>query len=97
MILEILFRSFSICSSYKKFREEIVRLKEIFKRNSYPEEIQDRRMKNFLNKSRVLKAVGLTAAKKELILALSYLGQQSFEIRLGSSSVKKTTFQAIYF
>ena len=30
----MLFRRFSICSSYEKFHEEIVKLKEIFKRNS---------------------------------------------------------------
>ena len=32
----MLFHSFSICSSYEKFHEEIVKLKEIFKGNSYP-------------------------------------------------------------
>ena len=92
----MLFHCFSICYSYKKFHEEIVKLKEIFERNSYPE-----------------KFIELTVAKKELILVLPYLGQQSFEIRnsiqcclkekrssfqLESSfSVKKTTFHAIYF
>ena len=31
IIKSVLFRCFSICSSYEKFQEEIVRLKEIFK------------------------------------------------------------------
>ena len=77
----MLFRCFSICSSYGKFHEEIVKLKETFKRNSYPEEFIDRCIKNFLNKLPVPKVVELTAARKELILVLPCLGQQSFEIR----------------
>ena len=43
----MLFRCFSICSSYEKFHEEIVKLKEIFKRNSYPEKFIDRCIKKF--------------------------------------------------
>ena len=33
----MLFRCFSICSSYEKFHEEIAKLKKNFKRNSYRE------------------------------------------------------------
>ena len=78
----ILLRCFSICCSYEKFHKEIVKLKEIFKRNSYPEKFIDRlKIKNFLNKLHVSKVAELPAVKKELILELSYLGQQSFEIR----------------
>ena len=77
----MLFRCFSICSSYEKFHQEILKLKEIFKRNSYPEKFIDRCIKNFINKLDVPKVVEDTAAKKELILVLPYLGQQSFEIR----------------
>ena len=77
----MLFCCFSICSSYVKFHKEIVKLKEIFKQNSYPEKFIDRCIKNFLNKLCVSKVVELTAARKELILVLPYLRQQSFEIR----------------
>ena len=44
----MLFRCLSICSSYRKFHEEIVKLKEIFKRNSYPDKFRDRCVKIFL-------------------------------------------------
>ena len=64
----MLFGCFSICFSYEKFHEEIVRLKKIFKRNSYPEKFIDRCIKKFLNKPHVPKVVELTAAKKELTL-----------------------------
>ena len=33
LVHNLLHRSFSICSSYKKFHEEIVSLKEVFKKN----------------------------------------------------------------
>ena len=75
-----LFRCFSIRFSYEKFHKEIVKLKEIFKRDSYPEKFTDKCIRNVLNKFHVPKVVDLTAAKKELILVLPYLGQ-SFEIR----------------
>ena len=38
-------------------------------------------LKKSLDKPHVPKVVELTAAKKELILVLLYLGQQSFEIQ----------------
>ena len=80
-LLEImLFLCISICCSYGKLHEEIAKLKEIFTWNSYPEIFIDRCIKNFLNELYVPKAVELTAAKKELILVLPYLGQQSSEI-----------------
>ena len=47
----MLFRCFSICSSYEKFHEEIVKLKEIFKRNSYPEKFIDRCIKKIFKQT----------------------------------------------
>ena len=67
--------------TYEKFHEEIVKLKEIFKRNYYSEKFKDRFIKKFLNKLHVPTVVELTAPKKELILVLPYLEQQSFKIR----------------
>ena len=43
----VLIRCFSICSSSEKFHDETVKLKEIFKRNSYPEKFIDKCIKNF--------------------------------------------------
>ena len=54
----------SICSFYEKFHEAVVKLKGIFKRNSYPEKVIDTCIKNFLNKLHVPKIVDLTAAKE---------------------------------
>ena len=41
------FPCFSICSSYEKFHEVIVKLEEIFNRNSNPEKFIDRCITNF--------------------------------------------------
>ena len=92
-----------------KVHEEISQLKEIFQRNSYPEKF----IKNFLNKLHVPKVVELSAARKEVILVLPYLGQQWFEFsnRIQCCLKKnapvfnlkvvfqstETTFHAIYF
>ena len=43
----MLFCYFSVCSSYKKFYVEIVKLKKIFKWNFYPEIFIDRCIKIF--------------------------------------------------
>ena len=55
IIRTMLFRCFLICSSYEKFPEEIVNLKEMFKRNSYSQKCIDRCIKNFSEKLHVLK------------------------------------------
>ena len=62
-----LIRCFSVCPSNEKFHEEIVKLKEMFNRNSYPEKFIDRCIKNFINKLHVPKVVEFTADIKELI------------------------------
>ena len=72
---------FSICSSYQNFHEEIVKLIEIFQRNSYPEKIKDRCIKNFLNKLHVRKVVELTTARKVPVLVSPYLELQTVKIR----------------
>ena len=36
LVFTLLYRAFSICSSFTKFHEEIIKLKEIFKNNGYP-------------------------------------------------------------
>ena len=70
----MLFRYFSIFSSCEKFHEEIVKLKEIFKRNSHTEKFINRRIKTFLKKFHEPKVRELVANRKELILVLTYLG-----------------------
>ena len=45
LVHTLLHRSFSICSSYEKFHEEIVLLKEVCKKNEYPQFFIDKCIK----------------------------------------------------
>ena len=45
LVYTLLHRSFSICSSYEKFHEKTVLLKNIFKKNEYPQFFNDKCIK----------------------------------------------------
>ena len=45
LVYTLLHRSYSTCSSHEKFYEEIVLLKEIFKKNEYPQFFIDKCIK----------------------------------------------------
>ena len=50
LVHTLLHRSFSIYSSYEKFNEEIVLLKEVFKKNEYPQFFIEKCIKKYLSK-----------------------------------------------
>ena len=81
LVYTLLHRSFSICSSYEKFHEEIVLLKDIFKKNEYPHFFIDKCIKKYLSKLFVPKRIVHTVHKKQVLLVLPFLGPLSFEIR----------------
>ena len=71
-------RSFSICSSYKKFHEEIVLLGNIFRKNEYPQFFIDKCMKKYLSKLFVPKRIVHTVDKKQVLLFLPFLAPLLF-------------------
>ena len=81
LVNTLLFRSFSICSSYEKFHNEIVYLKEVLKRNGYPVTLIDNCIKLFLDRLFIYKKTKDTVDKKQLLIVLPYLGKQSLLIR----------------
>ena len=82
LVYILLHRSFSICSSYEKFHEEIVWLKDILKKNEYPQFFRDKCIKKkYLSKLLVPKRIVHTVHKKQVLLVLPILGPLSFEIR----------------
>jgi len=81
LINTLLFRGFNICSSYEKFHQEVVILKEFLKLNSFPERIIDYNIKKFLNNIFTPKKVQLTAEKKPVLVVLPFLGKISLEIK----------------
>ena len=48
LVYTLLHCSFFICSSYEKFHEEIVLIKDIFKKNEYTQFFTDKCIKNYL-------------------------------------------------
>ena len=81
LVYTLLHRAFVLCSSWAKFHEEVVFLKEIFMRNSYPCHFFDKCVKTFLDKMFITKKVYLTVPQKELSICLPFLGKQSLELK----------------
>ena len=79
--LHLLHRSFSICSSNRKSHEEIMLLKEIFKKNEYPQLFLDKCIKNILSRLFVPKRIVPTVHKKQVQSILPFLGPLSFKIK----------------
>ena len=73
LVHTLLHRSFSICSSYDKFHEEIVLLKEVFKKDEYPQFFIDKCIKKYLNKLFVPKKIIHTVDKKTSPVSFTFL------------------------
>ena len=84
LILTLVHRVFSICSSYKQFSSELDELKIILQKNSFPMWLIDKCIRKFLNKMFVPKRVD-TADKndenKMLRLVIPFLGRSSLELK----------------
>ena len=80
LVHTLLHRSFTICSSYEKFHEEIVLLKEVFKKNEYPQFFIDKCIIKHLNKLFVPKRIIHTVDKKQVLLVSPLLGSLPFEL-----------------
>ena len=77
LLSTLLFRYFSICSSYAQFHLEVVKFKEIFLRNGYPLGFINDCIKKFLEKIFTKKVPVHTVPKKEFRIFLPYLGTLS--------------------
>ena len=63
LIWSLLYRAFSLCSTFELFHQEILKLKDIFKRNGYPISFIDKCVKRFLDKVFIERKTFLTAQK----------------------------------
>ena len=81
MIWSLLYRAFSLCSSFELFHQEILKLKDIFKRNGYPTSVIDNCVKRFLDKDFIKKKTFLTACKKQLVCVLLFIGKKPLQLR----------------
>ena len=67
-------------SDFIKVRHEIDKMKSILYKNSYPRDLADKCIKEFLDKLLAPKSVVSTVTKKDLVISLLYLGKLSLQI-----------------
>ena len=91
LLSTILFRYFSICSSFQLFHLEVCEFKKIFLRNGYPLKIIDACIHKFLKKRYEKKVIVDTVPKRDYTIVLPYLGPLSDKIQKRI----KTVFQKI--
>ena len=81
LIWSLLYRAFSLCSSFELLHQEILKLKDILKRNGYPISFIDKCVKRFLDKVFIEKKTFLTASKKQLVCVLPFIGKKLLQLR----------------
>ena len=65
------------------------KLKSILQKGSYPRDLVDKRIKEFLDKILAPKPLVSTLPKNNLVIALSYLGKLSLQIRTRINGIMK--------
>ena len=83
LIKSLLFWCFSLCSDFIKFHHEIDKLKSILYKSSYPRDLVDKCIKEFLDKILAPKPVVSRVPKKDLVIlviVLPYFGKLSLQI-----------------
>ena len=91
LLSSILFRYFSICSTFQLFHLEILEFKKIFLKNGYPSKFFDACIFKFLNKIFVKRVLKDTVPKKDYTIVLPYLGPLSDKIQRRIKTVFQKT------
>ena len=81
LVFTLLYRCFRICSSVKKFHEQVEFTKNTLRMNSYPDGVLKSCIQTFMRKLVRPKVAVHTVAKKEVLLVLPYLGHVSVCLR----------------
>ena len=92
LIKTLLFRCFSLCSDFIKFQHEIDKLKSILYKNSYPRDLVDKCIKEFLDKILAPKPIVSLVPKKDLVIPLAYLGESPLQICTRIDCIRKNKF-----
>ena len=93
--IQLLFWCFSLCSNFIKFNYEIDKLKSILCKNSYPRDLFDKCIKEFIDKKLAPKPVVITVPKIDLVTALPYLGKLSLQIRTRINRIIKVNSRTV--
>ena len=81
LISSLLYRAFKLCSNFEILHQEIIFLKDIYKRNGYPSNFIDKCVKTFLDKIFIEKKVFSVAQKKKLVCVLPLIGKKSLNLK----------------
>ena len=81
LIFTLLSRCYSIFSDYTLFHSEVEKLRETFKKNSYPSGIIELSIRTFLNRLYVPNQIYSTSPKKELLIISPFLGTMSSNLK----------------
>ena len=81
LISVLIYRAFHICPSYKNFHDEIIRIKEILSKNSFPRALTDRIIKSFLDQRFLPRAPALAEAKMALLFCIPYFGRYNLQMK----------------
>ena len=87
LVSTLIFRCFSICSDMSRFHEELVKLKQIFKNNGYPQSLVEKCIRLFFDKLFSVRENIITVRKKDLIVVIPYLGKLSLQTRSRLSKI----------
>ena len=81
LVSTLLHCGFMVCSSYRTLHFEILKLKQIFRSNRYPQNFVDCCIKIYLDKVFIKHPEICVVSKKELVCVFSFLGKKSLEIK----------------
>ena len=81
LLSTLLYRAYSISSSFASVHEEVEKLKKIFSHNEYPSKFVDCCIYTFFNKIHKKRSPITTVPKKEFMLVLPFLGTTSFRTK----------------
>ena len=103
LISTLIFRSYTISSNWSLIHEEVLKLKSILQRNSYPLHIIDRLFSRFLHKMKCSRTVNTPqeSSKKTIQVILPFLGSTSRKLEkairvLIEQNTTKLKIQVIY-
>ena len=91
LIFTLLFRSYTICSSYIDFHKEVCKLKDILQRNSFPLFVIDKCIHQFLTKMFSKSKTATEDGLKEVTVTIPFIGKLSKDVKNSLVTIFKKT------
>ena len=94
LVSTLMFRIFTVCSSWELMHREVENLKSILRKNSYPKYLTEKLVKKFFNKVKAVKIPVATVPKQQFTIVLPYLGTVSAKIKRNLELLTKKYLQS---